>query len=605
MTSDTHTSDEARRRLRARYASETRFRYIGLGAVLLAGAFLVILMSTIVTQGLPAFTAHFVTLELDLSEPDLVAKFPDEGDANGAVAFRREFDPLLRGALREELPFVTGRGERRTLNGLLSSGAGIYASGEVLENRDLMGAVRAISVPLDDDAELYLQGSATGRRVSETRGIASPTGTEGEIEILSTSNDFATVLAQIKEWLLEEADDLREDIAGKRRAIAQTETQLAAARREIETATGARLAFFQNQVETMTNGLERLRLDIGRLEEEATELEARAARPGATESLNRSLPSLLVEINGGVVRASVVAAHAIEGTVVVPLTSTEDAPAGTWRLVELTTPEAARRIDDTAIIYLDQLSARGLIDDRLNMIFLTTGASREPELAGIWGAVIGSFFTMMVTLLLAFPLGVAAAIYLEEFAPKNRLTRIIEVNINNLAAVPSIVFGLLGLAVFLNAFGLPRSAPVVGGMVLALMTLPTIIIAARAAVRAVPPSIREAALGLGASRLQTTFHHVLPLAMPGIFTGTIIGMAQALGETAPLLMIGMVAFIVDIPGGPTDAATVLPVQVYMWSDFPEALFRQKTAAAILVLLSFLVAMNAIAVLLRKRFERRW
>ncbi len=207
--------------------------------------------------------------------------------------------------------------------------------------------------------------------------------------------------------------------------------------------------------------------------------------------------------------------------------------------------------------------------------------------------------------MLAFPVAVLASIYLEEFAPKNRWTDLIEVNINNLAAVPSIIFGLLGLAVFLNFFGLPRSAPVVGGMVLALMTLPTIIIASRAALKSVPPSIRQAALGMGASRIQTVTHHVLPLAMPGILTGTIIGMAQALGETAPLLMIGMVAFVADIPGGFTDSATVLPVQIYLWADSPERAFVAKTSAAIMVLLAFLILMNALAVLLRKRFERRW
>jgi phosphate transport system permease protein len=213
--------------------------------------------------------------------------------------------------------------------------------------------------------------------------------------------------------------------------------------------------------------------------------------------------------------------------------------------------------------------------------------------------------TLTVTLLLSFPLGVAAAIYLEEFAPKNRWTDLIEVNINNLAAVPSIVFGLLGLAVFLNFFGFPRSVPLIGGMVLALITLPTIIIASRAALKSVPPSIREAALGVGASRLQTVFHHVLPLSMPGIMTGTIIGMAHALGETAPLLMIGMVAFIVDVPNGFLSPATILPVQIFMWADFPETAFQQRTSAAIIVLLGFLIAMNAVAVLLRKRFERRW
>jgi phosphate transport system permease protein len=218
---------------------------------------------------------------------------------------------------------------------------------------------------------------------------------------------------------------------------------------------------------------------------------------------------------------------------------------------------------------------------------------------------MGSFFTLIVTLLLSFPIGVAAAIYLEEFAPKNRLTDLIEVNINNLAAVPSIVFGLLGLAVFIQLFGLPRSAPLVGGLVLTLMTLPTIIIASRAALKAVPPSIREAALGMGASPVQTVLHHVLPLAMPGMLTGAIIGMARALGESAPLLMIGMVAFIVDVPRGLTDPSTVLPVQVFLWADSPERAFVERTSGAIIVLLVFLLTMNAAAVWLRSRFERRW
>ena len=267
--------------------------------------------------------------------------------------------------------------------------------------------------------------------------------------------------------------------------------------------------------------------------------------------------------------------------------------------------ESDRRVKDNQIVWFDALDN----DDRVRRSFNTTlfsaGDSREPEQAGIWGAVVGSFLTLIVTLALSFPVGVMAAVYLESFAPKNRWTDLIEVNINNLAAVPSIVFGLLGLAVFLNFFGFPRSAPLVGGMVLALMTLPTIIIAARAALKAVPPSIREAALGMGASRLQVITHHVLPLAMPGILTGTIIGMAQALGETAPLLMIGMVAFIVDVPGSFTDAATVLPVQIYLWADSPERAFVERTSAAIMVLLAFLIAMNLIAVMLRKKFERRW
>jgi len=268
-------------------------------------------------------------------------------------------------------------------------------------------------------------------------------------------------------------------------------------------------------------------------------------------------------------------------------------------------PESDRRVSDKEITWYDHFDGQGRIFATFNVDFFTSGDSREPEEAGIFGALVGSILTLTVTLLVSFPIGVMAAVYLEEFAPKNKFTDLIEVNINNLAAVPSIVFGLLGLAVFLNFFGLPRSAPVVGGLVLALMTLPTIIIASRSALKAVPPSIREAALGLGASPLQVVTHHVLPLAMPGILTGTIIGMAQALGETAPLLMIGMVAFIVDIPQGFTDPATVLPVQVYIWADSPERAFVERTSAAIMVLLGFLVLMNAIAVLLRKRFERRW
>ncbi|MFZ1567949.1 MAG: phosphate ABC transporter permease PstA [Thiolinea sp.] len=269
-------------------------------------------------------------------------------------------------------------------------------------------------------------------------------------------------------------------------------------------------------------------------------------------------------------------------------------------------PEADRRIKDFQLAWIDDLEAKNEIERRFNVPFFTSGDSREPEQAGILSALMGSFYTMLVTMSLAFPIGVAAAIYLEEFAPKNNsLVDFIEVNINNLAAVPSIVFGLLGLAVFIQFFGVPRSTPLVGGLVLTLITLPTIIIASRAALKSVPPSIRQAAYGMGASRVQTVFHHTLPLAMPGILTGTIIGMAHALGETAPLLMIGMVAFIVDVPHGITDPAAILPVQIYLWSDSPERAFTEKTSAAILVLLFFLVMMNLLAVLLRKRFERRW
>lgn len=267
--------------------------------------------------------------------------------------------------------------------------------------------------------------------------------------------------------------------------------------------------------------------------------------------------------------------------------------------------------EKTAAIHADTVSMaetlhhNGQLRSRLNTQILTNNNSRSPQDAGLKGALIGSFYTLLVTLTLSFPIAVFAAIYLEEFAPKNRFSDFLEANINNLAAVPSIVFGLLGLAVFINLFGLPRSTPLVGGLVLTLMTLPTIIISSRAALKAVPPSVRSAALGLGASKMQVIFHHVLPLALPGMLTGTIIGMAQALGETAPLLMIGMVAFIANAPGGITDPASVMPVQIYLWAGLPESAFVARTSLAILILLAFLVLMNAFAIFLRRKFERKW
>ena len=268
-------------------------------------------------------------------------------------------------------------------------------------------------------------------------------------------------------------------------------------------------------------------------------------------------------------------------------------------------PENIRPVSDWQLKSYDQLIQQGLIKTKFNVNFFTKGDSRNPEEAGILGALVGSALTLLITLVLSFPLGVATAIYLEEFAPKNKLTDIIEININNLAAVPSIVFGLLGLAVILNIFGIPRSIPLAGGLVLTLMTLPTVIISSRASLRSVPPSIREAALGMGASKQQAVFHHVVPSAAPGMFTGTIIGMAQALGETAPLLMMGMVAFIVEVPQSIMDPATVLPAQVYLWADSPERGFEEKTSAAIMTLVVFLIFMNSLAVYCRKKLEKKW
>jgi phosphate transport system permease protein len=268
-------------------------------------------------------------------------------------------------------------------------------------------------------------------------------------------------------------------------------------------------------------------------------------------------------------------------------------------------PESERNITDRQLAWVDQLSEAGDLGTHFNTAFFTNSTSREPELAGIFGAAMGSILTLIVTLVLTLPISIAAAVYLEEFAPKNRWTELIEVNINNLAAVPSIIYGLLGLAVFLNFLGMPRSAPISGGVVLALMTLPIIVIAARSALKAVPPSIRQAALMAGASPQQVVMYSVLPVALPSMLTGTIIGMAQALGETAPLLLMGMIAFVAEAPSGFTDSATVLPVQIYLWAESPGRGFVEKSSAAIMILLVFLVAMNATAIYLRKRFERRW
>jgi phosphate transport system permease protein len=390
------------------------------------------------------------------------------------------------------------------------------------------------------------------------------------VTVLTASNDFAPFLLDIKKALAERAAKLRDEAdALERRSGAESAERVAAMRAE------------------------------------AVELQKRYDAPSADETLDGNLPSILAEINGGIVKATKLSASSISGETLIPLKSTDAANPGSWSILKYDTPESARMVSDRKVAVLDKLESAGKVEKSFNWLFFTAGDSREPELAGIRGAVVGSVLTLLVTLGLCLPIGVLAAIYLEEFAPKNRLTDFIEININNLAAVPSIVFGLLGLAVFLNFFGMPRSAPLVGGLVLALLVLPTIIIAARAALKAVPPSIREGALGVGASKQQAIFHHVLPLALPGIMTGSIIGMAHALGETAPLLMIGMVAFIVDVPQAITEAATVMPVQIYLWSDLPEPAFQYKTAAAITVLLMILFLMNGTAIWLRKKFERRW
>ena len=596
--------EEARRRVRRRYRAEARFRLYGIGAILFAAAALVVLVGDIVIKSIPAFTISELTLEVVASAE---AINPD-GSTDPAVIARGDFVKPIREALLSRFPGAAdNRRERQQLYGLLSSDAAVALRSEIVENPSLIGQKLTVPVLISDDADLFYKGYVTGTETDAGRGIASPSATTGDVTILSSANDFSDELVAVKKALAAEARALRGERERLRELAVGNTADLAEMTERLKAvaADAADRATLEGQVAKLTSDRDSLANTIAGYTARIVDLEARFDSAGDGETLGSDQPSLLVEINGGVVKATEVANDRITGTVLIPLQSTADAAPGTWNSLLLDRPEVARKVSDQEVAWLESLENEGLVSTGFNWLFFTNGDSREAELAGILGALVGTAYTMLVTLIICLPVGVAAAIYLEEFAPKNRWTEMIEVNINNLAAVPSIVFGLLGLAVFLNFFGLPRSSPLVGGLVLALLVLPTIIIAARAALKAVPPSIREGALGVGASQQQAVFHHVLPLAMPGVLTGTIIGMAHALGETAPLLLIGMIAFIVDVPHGVTEAATVLPVQIFLWSDLPEIGFQAKTSAAIIVLLCFLFLMNGLAITLRKRFERRW
>jgi phosphate transport system permease protein len=599
------TSDRARARIRARYRKEARFRAYGLIAIGFAALFLVVLLTDILSKGIPAFFVTQATVPVTIEAADV----DPNGNRNVSEIAKGDFAAALRKSLVVMFPYANDRASRRQLMGLFSSVAANELRDAVIADPNLIGKQVTLPLLLSDDADLFFKGGITEVQVQAAKGVATPSGTEGNVEIVSSGPDFAVELGDVKRQISAQLRSVRRDAQAnnllKARYQAQVQdltAQLAQARAAGDKDAAPAL---EQALAKATSDLESVAANGTRLEERMLQLKTKASQPAAAEALDPTLPSLLVRINGGIVKATEVAGDRIKGTVIAPLSSAAPAAAGSWSTENILTPESSRRLGDREVVWLEDLAAKDMITNAFNWSFFTTGDSREPELAGVLGGIVGSALTLLVTLGICLPVGVAAAIYLEEFAPKNRFTELIEVNINNLAAVPSIVFGLLGLAIFLNFFGMPRSSALVGGLVLALLVLPTIIIAARAALKAVPPSIREAALGVGASHQQAVFHHVLPLAMPGIMTGTIIGMAHALGETAPLLLIGMVAFIVDIPHGIEDAATVLPVQIFLWSDLPEVAFRAKTSAAIIVLLLFLFVMNGAAIMLRKHFERRW
>ena len=575
-------------RLRQRRRAQTRLKAYGIAAIAFALLALATLVGSVVTKATGAFTNTHFTYEVALSTEALgvTPESPEE------EIRRAPFGDLIDETLEARFPLASGRTERRALDALVSGGAQFDLVEHVVANPELLGQTVRFPLIAADLTDYYFQGGYGELITRDVAGrLSVREGADGALVIDSSAEDFAEVLLTVKQSLYGDADRLREQAARQSNAVRVYGERAAAAETE-----EARAAQLERQAAAEA--------ERDALLAEAEALEARAETEGGTEPLDEENISLLIQAGGGWIRMTEVSRSGGLGEALTEV----DLPieeTGDWRFHTTELAEARRSVSDHQIAWLETLAAEGAVERGFNTRFFTAADSRAPELAGIRGALVGSFWTMMVTFALAFPIGVLSAIYLEEFAPKNRFTNFIEVNINNLAAVPSIVYGLLGLAVFLNVFGVPRSAPLAGGLVLTLMTLPTIIIAARAAIKAVPPSIREAALGVGASKMQASFHHVLPLAMPGILTGTIIGMAAALGETAPLIMIGMVAFIVETPGSITDSATVLPVQIFRWYDFPEPGFEARAAAAICVLLTFLVAMNALAIFLRKRFERRW
>ncbi len=592
-----HTSDAARIRLRKRYKSERIFKLLGQGAIFFSIGFLVLLLSTITYKGLPAFSYHFVSLPYDMSE----LKNSDE-----AMLKKANYDSLVRTAIRSQFPQVTARKDKKLLSSLLSSGSPVVLRNQVLKNPKNINEPINYEIPISDFADLYLKGQITSDSFENKTDIGEINKVKDNISITFENDIFVNIVTLVTKRIQSEALAKHETIAGAQRSLEKTILDIKHINNQLLSGNDVDIERLNKEKLHLENKILSLNVQIADLRVEASDLVIRSTLVGSNgDKITSEDPSILIYFDQSIIKANFVSSNKITGELLMPFAGDIPQKMDKWQLRYIDTAEANRKFSDQEIIWTEHLVEKGFVAKKFNWIFATKGASREPEMAGIWGAVVGSFLTISITLALAFPLGVAAAVYLEEFAPKNRITTIIEVNINNLAAVPSIVFGLLGLAVFLNFFGFDRSIPLVGGMVLALMTLPVIIIASRVSLRAVPPSIREAALGIGASKMQTVFHHVLPLALPGIMTGAIIGMARALGETAPLLMIGMVAFVVDIPGGVGDPATVLPVQIFMWADFPEPAFEQRTSAAILVLLVFLILMNAFAVFLRKRFERRW
>ena len=531
-------SDQARRRVRRRYAADRRLQAYGIIAIGLAVGLLGVLISSLIITGLPAFIQTKVDLPVYIDPAEVDAKDPAEGN----------FRTVVKQALLKIVPDVP-ESEYRALGKILTSDAPYIVRDYVIDHPDSIGKTVTVPIAVSDPFDQLYKGVIPK-----------------EVDALSWSQVRYFERLQNRGVVVEEGGhtSLKLDVyvdPARAEAGPPPSGDLAAIARD------SLQAYLPDVHDTALFAM---------LADDAPE--AIAKRVAAD-------PQVIGKTIQVVFPVSPPFAQLAKG---------EEPKVLNPRF----TPEQIKAFDT--------FEKEGLLRTPLNWELFFNADSRFPERAGLAGAITGTFLMLIVCFALSFPVGIAAAVYLEEFAPRNRLTDLIEVNINNLAAVPSVVFGLLGLAVFLGFFGLPRSTPLVGGMVLSLVTLPTIIIATRAALKAVPPSIREAALGIGASKHQVMMHHVLPLAMPGILTGTIIGMAHALGETAPLLLIGMNAFIPSIESmGILEPATTLPTQIFSWADSPERGFVSRTSAAILVLLGFLVVMNMLAIVLRQRFQRKW
>lgn len=586
-----HGSEASAQRLKKRRAAEWRLQAYGIAAIAFAGLALVILLSSVVLNARFALTETYINTDITIPQ-----SVDPTGSGDPEVIGKARFANIVRDEFRDMFPYVTGRTDRRELTNLYSTGSVFELRDYVMVNPDTVGQRINFDFVASDVTDLYMKGEFGVLEPQDNSvGITLDFIDEEQVQITADAAVFAGMQALVREDLVKLAVRRQAEAARQDAGVVEFERRAAVATTDEERTT--------NQATADARKVARDELIA-----EADDLMARSRDASGVEQVLETNPSVYMDVNGGWLKLTSVGTNVAVGQIVVPMTEQLTQPE-TYSYYINPMPERSRPVSDQMIIWIEELIDEDAITSRVNWRFFQSADSTQPELAGVWGAIVGSFWTLIVTAVLAVPIGVLAAVYLEEFAPKNKVTDFIEVNINNLAAVPSIVFGLLGVSLLFAMFNLTgqdfRQTPIIGGVVLALMSLPTIIIASRASIRAVPPSIRDAALGLGASKLQTTFHHVVPLAMPGMLTGTIIAMAQALGETAPLILVGLVAFITEAPTGPTDSSTVLPVIVFSWSGNPERAFEAKTAAAICVLLMFLIIMNALAVFLRKRFERRW